>query len=98
MFLLKPSETTGASRKFARPFHGPYRITRVDVNNAYIRCVDRPQDESILVALQWLRRCPNEVAEEFWPNDGRPKKQMSKSPSRMKAAAVTELDKKVAEQ
>ena len=41
VFLLNPSETTGANRKFARPFHGPYRITRVDVNNAYICCVDR---------------------------------------------------------
>ena len=89
---------TGASRTFARPFHGPYRITRVDVNNAYICCVNRPQDEPILVALQRLRRCPHEVAEEFWPHDGRPKKQMLKFPSRMKAAAVTELDKKVAEQ
>ena len=98
VFLLKPSETTGASREFARPFHGPYRITRVDVNNAYIRCVDRPQDKPILVNLQRLRRCPHEVAEEFWPHDGRPKKQMLKSPCRMKAAAVTELDKKVAEQ
>ena len=98
MFLLKPSETTGASRKFARPFHSSYRITGVDVNNAYIRCVDHPQDEPILVALQRLRRCPDEVADEFWPPDGRPKKQMSKSPSGMKAAAVTELYKMVAEQ
>ena len=37
VFLLKPSETTAVSRKFARPFHGSYRITGVDMNNAYIR-------------------------------------------------------------
>ena len=79
MFLLKPSETTGASRKFVRPFHGPYRVTGVDVNNAYIRRVDRPQDEPILVALQRLRRCPDEVDDEFWPPDGRSTKQRSKS-------------------
>ena len=98
VFLLKPSETTGASRKFARPFHGPYRITGVDVNNAYIRRVDHPQDEPVLVALQRLRRCPDEVADEFWPPDRRPKKQVPKSPSGMKAAAVTELDETLAEQ
>ena len=74
VFLLKPSETTGASRQFARPFHGPYRITSVDVNNAYIHRVDHPQDEAILVALQRLRRCPDEIADEFWPPDGRLKK------------------------
>ena len=78
VFLLKPSETTGASRKFARPFHGPYRITSVEANNACVRRVDRPQDEPILVALQRLRRCPDEVGDEFWPPDsqkkrGRPK-------------------------
>ena len=94
VFLLKPSETTGATRKFARPFHGhgPYRITRVDVNNAYIRRVDRPQDEPILVALQRLRRCPEGVADEFWPPDGRPKK-VSKPPSERKTDQETESDR-----
>ena len=77
VFLLKPSETTGATRKFARPFRGPYRIVDIEPNNASIRRVDRPQDEPILVALQRLRRCPEEVPDEYWPPDkprkGRPR-------------------------
>ena len=43
VFLLKPAETTGANRKFARPFHGPYRVVSVEPNNACIRRVDRPK-------------------------------------------------------
>ena len=39
----------------------------LDTNTARIRRVDRPQDEPILVALERLRRCPDEVPDEFWP-------------------------------
>ena len=67
VFLFKPAEKTGKRRKFARPFHGPYRVVELDVNDAKIRRVDRPQDETILVALDRLRRCPDEVQDEFWP-------------------------------
>ena len=67
VFLFKPAERTGARRKFARPFHGPYRLLEVDVNTAKIRPVDRPEDEHILVSLERLRRCPEEVGDSFWP-------------------------------
>ena len=69
VFLLKPAEKTGATRKLARPYHGPYRVTEVSTNDAYIRRVDKPQSDSILVALQRLRRCPDEIPDEFWPPD-----------------------------
>ena len=69
VFLLKPSEKTGEARKFARPYHGPYRIVELSPSNAYIRRVDRPQDDPIFVALQRLRRCPDEIPDEFWPPD-----------------------------
>ena len=36
-------------------------------NIAKIRSVDKPQDEPILVALSHLRRCPEEIADDFWP-------------------------------
>ena len=78
-----------ASRKFAGPFHGPYRIISAGANNAYIRRVDRRQDEPILVALQCLRRCPDEVADEFWPPDSRTKRVMSKPTHGGNAADVT---------
>ena len=36
-------------------------------NTAKIRPVDRPEEESTLVAIDRLRRCPPELADEFWP-------------------------------
>ena len=67
VFLFKPAEQTGARRKFARPFHGPYRIAEIGTNTARIRPVDQPESEPLLVALDRLRRCPDEVGDKFWP-------------------------------
>ena len=69
MFLLKPAERTKEGWKLARPFHGPYGIVEITSNDAHIRRVDQPQDEPILVALDRLRRCPEEIPDEFWPKD-----------------------------
>ena len=56
VFLLKLSERTGESRKLARPFHGLYRIVSMDMNTAHVRKVDKPQEDTILVAVDRLRR------------------------------------------
>lgn len=69
VFLLNPSEKTGEARKLARPFHGPYSIMEVSPSNAYIQCVDRPQDDTIFVSLQHLRRCSDEIPNEFWKRE-----------------------------
>ena len=78
-FLLQPEKQTGAARKFARAYHGPYRILTVTENNAHLCRVDQPQGETIFVALERLRRCPTEIGDQFWPTGkskkrGRPKK------------------------
>jgi len=39
----------------------------VTIDDAKIRPVDRSQSESILVALDQLRRCPDQVIDDFWP-------------------------------
>lgn len=62
----------------------------METNNTYIRRVDRPQDEPILVALQRLRRCPDEVGDEFWPPDNRTKKRKSRPTSERNAVDVNE--------
>ena len=78
VFLFKPAEKTGEARKFARPYHGPYRVLEVDINTVRM---NRPQEEPILVAIDRLRRCPAEVADEFCPPDkSRKKKGVSSSP------------------
>ena len=80
VFLFKPAEKSGEKRKLSRPYHGPYRVVNITTNNASLCRVDKPQDEPILVALGRLRRCPEEIEDEFWPPDrdkpkrGRPKK------------------------
>ena len=67
VFLFKPAEQTGAARKFARPYHGPYRVVEVGPNTAKIRRVDHPEEEPVLVAIDRLRGCPQELADVFWP-------------------------------
>ena len=73
VFLHKPSEKTGEARKLARSFHGPYKLVEVGTNTARIVRVDRPEEESLHVSLSRLRRCPEEIADEFWPPDSRRK-------------------------
>ena len=77
VFLFKPADKTGPARKFARAYHGPYRVLEMDTNTARIRPVDRPEDDAILVAVDRLRACPVEVRDVFWPA----KKQQGKSKS-----------------
>ena len=74
VFLFKPADKTGHLRKFARPYHGPFRVMEMDSNTARIRRVDRPEEDTILVALDRLRYCPTEVSDTFWP----PSKRRSK--------------------
>ena len=69
VFLFKPAERTGEKRKLARAYHGPYRVIKLTSNNAHIRRVDKPEDDLLLVALDRLKRCPDEVCDTFWPLD-----------------------------
>ena len=82
VFLFKLADKTGEARKFARLYHGPFRIIDLDVHTARIRRVDKPEEEAILVALDRLRRCPSEVPDEFWPPDKRKKRGKSTTKSR----------------
>lgn len=66
-FLYKPAAKSGKAYKFARPYYGPYRIVEVTSNDAKICPVDKPDEEPIFVALDRLRRCPEEIGDEFWP-------------------------------
>ena len=68
VFVLMPAAKAGKAHKFARPFHGPYRVLEVTTNNARAVPVGKPQDAPIFVALERIRHCPEEVPEgETWP-------------------------------
>ena len=79
VFLYKKGARSGKAYKFSRPFHGPYRILELTANDAKIRPVDKPQAEPIFVALDRLRRCPEEIGDDFWPPKSKTSKQAAKS-------------------
>ena len=61
-----PMETTGARRKLASPFYGPFRVLAVTPTNAEVRLVDNPKAASIFVALDHVRLCFPEQGNETW--------------------------------
>ena len=61
VFLFVPAMKQGKAHKFARPYQGPYRVVELYANGADICPVDRPQQSTIRVSLNWLRKCPSEI-------------------------------------
>ena len=52
----------------------------MDMNTASIRHVDTPEDSPVLVALNRLRCCLDEVGDTFWPPDKKAAKTEPRSP------------------
>ena len=72
VFLFKPAEKTGEGQKLVHPYYGPFCVVEMGTNTTKIRRVDKPQEEPILVSLDCLRRCPEEVPDvsrEYPTND-----------------------------
>ena len=67
VFVFMPAAKSCKAYKFARPFHGPYRIVKLYDNGADVRPIDRPQETPIRVPFDRLRVCPEEVPNESWP-------------------------------
>ena len=68
VFVYMPKEKANKAYKFARPFHRPFRVVKVLETGVVVRRVDQPQGETIRVALNRVRSCPNPIPEnEFWP-------------------------------
>ena len=61
VFVYMPAAKRGKAYKFAKPFTGPYRIVDVYNNGAEVQLISRPHSESIRVAFNRIRRCPNEI-------------------------------------
>ena len=71
VFVYMPGSKQGKAHKFARAFHGPYRIKEVVDTGVLVTPIDRPDCEPIRVALDRVRRCNAQIPDQFWP----PKKQ-----------------------
>ena len=58
-----PSEVQGKTWKFARPFHGPFRVLSL---TAEVRLVDEPKSQSIYVSLNRVQKCYEELPDQSW--------------------------------
>ena len=67
-----PAEETGARRKLSHPWHGPYRVTHLDHQNATAVKVYFPQEDSLQVHLSRVRPTPSDFpAGYYWYGDSR---------------------------
>ena len=66
VMVFMPSDVTGKDRKLARPYHGPFRIIDLTRTNAEVQLIGRPQDQTIFVAIDRLRRCYPELSDKSW--------------------------------
>ena len=80
MFVYMPKEKASKAYKFARPFHGPFRVMDVLETGVIVQPVDRPQDGDIRVSFDRVRRCPIGVLEGVsWPPSRKRKNSCSRS-------------------
>ena len=61
-----PGEVKGKAWKFARPYHGPYRLLSLTPTNAEVRLVDRSSKKSKFVPLDRVRSCYPEMTDTVW--------------------------------
>ncbi|XP_065905553.1 uncharacterized protein [Dysidea avara] len=62
-----PAAKACKAYKFARPFHGPYRILEQNEIGVTICPVDKPHAEPIQVAYDRVRHCSELLPDKFWP-------------------------------
>ena len=65
VFVYMPAAKSKKAHKFPRPFQGPYPVVSTHGNGVEVCPVDKPQSTPIRVALNRVRPCPTQVADEF---------------------------------
>ena len=66
VMVYMPAERQGSTWKLSRSFHGPCRVLTVTNTNVEVRLVDCPQDESMFVHLNWVRKCNPQQGDTVW--------------------------------
>ena len=61
VFVCMPAMKTGQLRKLSRPYKGPYRVISTYPNGVKVHPINQPRAEAIRVALNRVRRCPEEI-------------------------------------
>lgn len=67
-----------------------YCIVELDTNTARVHRVDRPQYDTIQVALGHLRRCADEILDVCWPPQKERKQRPAKGTTPVTAQVLTE--------
>ena len=98
MFVYQPSAAQGKARKFARPFHGPYRILELTPTNASVRPVDKPGEAPIFVSLDRVRRCPHEIPDQSWLGPAKRKSRTRKKRRRIEKPELPTISPEVSTQ
>ena len=61
VYLYRPSKASGPLRKLAMPYEGPYRVMEISSAGAVIAREGKDGARPIRVAIERLRRCPEEI-------------------------------------
>ena len=93
VMVYMPSEDTGKQRKLALLYHGPYRVLEVRSNCVLVRPVDAPDEEPILVNMDRITRCSEELPDESWrgprKKKRRQRKKTAQEPKQLESEPVT---------
>ena len=77
VFVYMPAAKATKAYKFARPFHGPYRIIEQSDTGVVVHPIDKPQAEPIRVAYNRIRHYCDSLQNKFWPTRARSNKRLS---------------------
>ena len=66
VMVYMPGDVTGKDWKLARPYHGPFRVTTITPTNAEVTLIEKPDDPSLFVSINRLRRCYPEMSDTSW--------------------------------
>ena len=64
VFVYMPVLKSGPAHKLSRPFKGPFRVINTYPNGVGLVPVDKPRASPIRIALNRVRRCPDDVEPE----------------------------------
>ena len=88
VIVYMPREDQGKKRKLALPYHGPYRILDVRSNCVLVRPVDQLETEPILVSMDRVIRCSDELPDESWLGSRQKRARRSKVQEKSKSMDI----------
>ena len=86
VMVYMPHSVSGKAWKLARPFYGPYRVISLTPTNAEVKLIDKPNSDSIFVALNRVRFCYPELPSKSWSGQKSKRSTHKKSKSKRTTA------------